>query len=190
MKPKAELLRKMLLQRRKGIQTDQIAKGRKPRRLFWTELLMKLAAYLIVLVEIISIISNHPLLPVPFRVFGLLLTVLGTALFTVSVYTMKDSWRAGIPETDCTEFVTAGIYGWSRNPAFLGFDFTYIGLLLMFFEPPLLVCTCFAVIMLHLQVLQEEKFLRTVFGKEYDVYQSRVGRYWGRSGQADVKNEK
>lgn len=51
---------------------------------------------------------------------------------------MKDSWRAGIAENDKTEIVTSGIYQISRNPAFLGFDCVYIGLMLMFFKPILL----------------------------------------------------
>ncbi len=43
---------------------------------------------------------------------------------------MKDSWRAGIPDSDKTELVTTGIYKYSRNPAFLGFDLQYMGVLL------------------------------------------------------------
>lgn len=41
--------------------------------------------------------------------------------------------RKGI-KTDQTELVTNGIYRFSRNPAFLGFDLVYIGILLMFFS--------------------------------------------------------
>ncbi len=52
-----------------------------------------------------------------------------------------------------------GIYNYSRNPAFLGFDLVYIGILLMFFNPVLLVISVFAMVMLHLQILREEKFL-------------------------------
>lgn len=43
---------------------------------------------------------------------------------------MRDSWRAGISETDKTELVTEGIYQISRNSAFLGFDLLYIAILL------------------------------------------------------------
>lgn len=173
-------LGKMMLQRRKGIQTDQIAKGNKHGTLFWTELLMKVATYLVVCVEGISVIRNVCLLPVYFRWIGLFTALIGVMIFAVSVYTMRDSWRAGIPENDSTEFVTTGIYGWSRNPAFLGFDLTYLGLLLMFCNPVLLVFTCFSIIMLHLQILQEEAFLETVFGREYDAYKKHVKRYLGR----------
>lgn len=173
-------LGKMLLQRQKGIQTDQIAKGNKEGKLYWTEVFMKIATYLVVLAEGISVIRNDSGLPAVFRWIGLATAFIGVMVFAVSVYTMRDSWRAGIPESDNTEFVTTGIYGWSRNPAFLGFDLTYMGLLLMFFNLILLICTCFSMVMLHLQILQEEVFLKKAFGRDYDAYKSQVGRYWGR----------
>ena len=50
----------------------------------------------------------------------------GDIVLVISVLTMKDSWRAGVSETDKTELVTDGIYQISRNPAFGGFDLVYI----------------------------------------------------------------
>ncbi|MDR2083870.1 MAG: hypothetical protein LBP67_02605 [Bacteroidales bacterium] len=41
---------KMIAQRKKGIQTDQIARGKKSKRLFRIEIAMKLATYSIVVV--------------------------------------------------------------------------------------------------------------------------------------------
>ena len=175
-----DYLGKMMQQRQKGIQTDQIAKGNKHGKLLWVELFMKLATYLTVCAESISVIRNIHQLPVCFRWIGMAAAFLGVIVFGVSVYTMKDSWRAGIPENDKTEFVTAGIYGWSRNPAFLGFDLTYIGLLLLFFNQVLMAFSCFAILMLHLQILQEEAYLETLFGTEYIKYKNCVRRYWGK----------
>lgn len=173
-------LGKMLIQRRKGIQTDQIAKGKKKGKLFWTEVFMKIATYLAVLVQGISIVENISVLPAFFRKVGVVVGFGGVLIFAVSVYTMRDSWRAGIPETDQIEFVETGIYKFSRNPAFLGFDLHYLGLLFMFFHPFLLICSCFAVIMLHLQILQEEYYLEKIFGETYCNYKRSVGRYLGR----------
>ncbi|EKC72198.1 isoprenylcysteine carboxyl methyltransferase family protein, partial [human gut metagenome] len=50
------------------------------------------------------------------------MAISGDMVFVISVWTMKDSWRAGVSKTDQTELVTDGIYQISRNPAFLGFD--------------------------------------------------------------------
>ena len=94
------------------------------------------------------------------------------------MWTMKGSWRAGIPTEDKTEMITQGIYSFSRNPAFLGFDLVYIGILIGFGNMILIVITIFTVIMMHLQILQEEQFLEKVFGKQYREYKDKVGRYF------------
>ena len=107
-------------------------------------------------------------------------TVEGDAVFLLSVLCMKDSWRAGIPDKDKTELVTTGIYAFSRNPAFLGFDLMYIGVLLLYGNLLTLGFSLFAMMMLHLQILQEERFLASTFGEPYREYCRRVFRYLGR----------
>lgn len=91
--------------------------------------------------------------------------MLGDVIFLLSVLCMKDSWRAGIPDKDKTELVTTGIYRFSRNPAFLGFDLMYIGVLLLYGNLLTLGFSLFAMMMLHLQILQEERFLASTFGR-------------------------
>ena len=54
---------KMVLQRRQGIQTDQIAKGSRRDKVFYIELIMKAATYLVVIIEVISIVSVKPAVP-------------------------------------------------------------------------------------------------------------------------------
>lgn len=171
---------KMLTQKRQGIQTTQLGgrgKGRAVRRI---EIIMSAATLLIVLVELASILLGWNHMPSPVRIAGVLTGLTGDAVFLAAVLTMRDSWRAGIPETDRTEFVSLGIYRYSRNPAFLGFDLMYAGILLMYFNGILLMFTIWVIVMLHLQILQEEKYLETVFGEEYRTYQKCTGRYFGR----------
>jgi len=171
---------KMLFQKRKGIQTDQMAKGKKKDKVFYTELVMKIATYTVVGVEVISIFLVESKLPQLILIIGVVLGFIGDIIFAVAVVTMKDSWRAGIAEKDKTEMVTNGIYQISRNPVFLGFDCVYIGILLMFFNVPLLLFSVLAMAMLHLQILQEEQYLPGVFGQDYIEYQNKVCRYIGR----------
>lgn len=169
---------KMLLQRRKGIQTDQIGKGKKPRDVLMIEVFMKIATFLTVPVEIVSIAGKFQLWNGAVCWIGLAIAALGVAVFIIAMYTMRDSWRAGIPEKDKTELVTGGIYRYSRNPAFLGFDLLYIGILLAFFNAVHLLAAGYAVGMLHLQILQEERYLTGAFGEAYREYKSHVGRYF------------
>lgn len=175
----AVYLGKMAMQRKQGIKTDQIATKNKKGKVYAIELIMKIATYAIILVEVISIIMNTYLLPQPVRIAGIVIAVLGDIVFAIAVFTMRDSWRAGIAKDDKTELVTVGIYSISRNPAFLGFYLVYIGILMMFFNWVLCVVTLFAITMLHLQVLQEEKHLADVFGNEYLSYKNKVKRYFG-----------
>ena len=169
---------KMILQRKQGIQTDQIAKGDKPPKVLRIEFLMKIATYLIVPVELISICGKVQMWDNFYCWIGIMIATVGILTFILAMLTMRDSWRAGIPESDKTELVTNGIYRFSRNPAFLGFDLMYIGLLISFFNLLHLIVAVFAIIMLHLQILQEEVFLGRVFGEDYVYYKEHTGRYF------------
>lgn len=173
-------LGKMILQKQKGIQTNQMAKKKQKNKIFYIELIMKIATYFIVPVEVISILVVDTQFPMWVTLTGVVLGYMGNVIFGLAVVTMRDSWRAGIAEEDKTEMVTNGIYQISRNPAFLGFDCVYLGILLMFFHPVLLLFTIFPMVMLHLQILQEEKFLTATFGKPYIAYKNKVCRYIGR----------
>ena len=170
---------KMLAQRRRGIRTNQIGR-RREKTLHTVETLMNLATHLIVPAQLVSVLFGWNCLPGAARYAGFALGMSGDGIFLAAVLCMRDSWRAGIPEGDRTEFVSSGIYAVSRNPAFLGFDLMYIGVLLQYCNPLTAACTAFAVIMLHLQILQEERYLTTVFGAQYEAYRARVGRYFGR----------
>lgn len=171
---------KMISQRHKGIKTDQLGKG-KAGFAKYIEITMKIATYIVPMAEIVSIVMDTTIFSVPVRGIGACIAIMGLGVFIISVLTMRDSWRAGVSNTDKTELVTRGIYQISRNPAFLGFDLVYIGMIVMFFNWLLFIVSVFAMVMFHLQIRYvEERFLREVFGTEYLQYQKKVCRYVGR----------
>ena len=170
---------KMFAQKRRGIQTRQIGM-RKERKARTVEMLMSVATALIVPVQVVSIVLGISLLGGGFRIAGIAAGFLGDAVFFTAVLTMRDSWRAGIPSEDKTALISDGIYSVSRNPAFLGFDLMYAGICLAYCNAATVICSLFAIVMLHLQILQEEKFLVGAFGAEYAAYKSHVRRYFGR----------
>mgnify|MGYP004639768661 CR=1 FL=1 len=169
---------KMFVQKKHGIQTRQIGK-RKEKKLHTVEQLMSLATGNVVIAQLLSIAFDWNYMPSSARFTGFCIGILGDLVFLISVLCMKDSWRAGIPESDKTKLVTDGIYKYSRNPAFFGFDLMYIGVLLMFFNPVNLILSLFPIIMLHLQILQEEKYMEATFGEEYITYKKKTFRYLG-----------
>ena len=166
-------------QKRRGIQTMQIGRG-KDTQTHTVETLMGIATVGIIPAQLLSITFDWSHLPANARFTGFCVGMVGDLIFLISVLCMKDSWRAGIPANDKTELVTGGVYAYSRNPAFLGFDLQYIGVLLMFCNLLTATFTVFAVSMLHLQILQEERYLTATFGTEYLDYRRRVFRYLGR----------
>ena len=166
-------------QKHRGIRTMQIGRG-KDAQTHTVETLMGIATVGIIPAQLLSIAFGWSHLPANARFTGFCIGMAGDLIFLISVLRMKDSWRAGIPEEDRTELVTDGIYAFSRNPAFLGFDLQYIGVLLMFCNLLTAAFTVFAVSMLHLQILQEERYLTAAFGPEYLQYRRHVLRYLGR----------
>ena len=170
---------KMLAQKRRGIRTHQIGRL-KERSIHTVEMLMSIATLGIVIVQLLSMACGWSWLPANARFTGFCIGMLGDLIFLASVLCMKDSWRAGIPDQDKTALVTTGLYRFSRNPAFLGFDLMYMGVLLMYCNPLTAAFTLFAMVMLHLQILQEERYLTGAFGAAYQAYKAQVYRYLGR----------
>ena len=171
---------KMISQKRQGIDTDQLGKGKEGFVKF-IEITLKIATYLIIAIEVVSIIFYASSVNDALRIIGLIILALGVIAFTVSVLQMKDNWRAGVQREEKTELVTNGIYSISRNPAFLGFDLMYIGILLAFFNWLLCVGTCVVMVLFHLQIVNvEEEFLVEAFGDEYIKYRKKVCRNLGR----------
>lgn len=170
---------KMIIQKSKGIKTNQIGL-RKEKKLHKIEMTMKTLTIIIVLIELMSIIFQWTYLNDPFPIIGFVIGLIGDFIFLLAVLQMKDNWRAGIPLEDKTNLVTEGIYKISRNPAFLGFDLMYIGLLLLNFNILNLIITISTIIILHLQILQEEQYMIQTFNDQYLNYKRKVMRYFGR----------
>ena len=119
---------KLFKQKGRGIKTNQFGGGNKSAKTVIIESILRFSSAIIAGVIFASAVLNTSLISSPiWRGIGLILFSSGTLLFIMAMITMKDSWRAGIPDEDKTSMVSSGIYKISRNSAFLGFDLTYIG---------------------------------------------------------------
>ena len=171
---------KMISQRKQGISTDQLGKG-KTGFVKFIEVTLKISTYVLPIIQLISILWYIGTAHIAFRIIGCVINAVGVLTFIMSVLQMKDSWRAGVQREDKTNLVTTGIYSISRNPAFLGFDLMYIGILFTFFNWFLCFATSFVLVFFHLQIVNvEEDFLIDAFGEEYIQYKKKVCRYLGR----------
>jgi protein-S-isoprenylcysteine O-methyltransferase Ste14 len=99
------------------------------------------------------------------------------AVFIVlSLVNLGASTRLGLP-TGPTELKTGGIYRFSRNPMYVGFDALTIAAVLGLRSPIVFALGAWSVVVYHLIILGEERFLADAFGAPYAEYCERVRRY-------------
>lgn len=171
---------KMIEQKRQGICTDQLGRG-KTGLVKFIEIALKTGSCVLPVIQVISIICSDGNLHISVKITGVVIMSIGVAVFIAAVLQMRDNWRAGVQKEDKTELVTSGIYSVSRNPAFLGFDLMNIGILLLCFNWCLSLATIAVIVLFHLQIVNvEEDFLTEAFGDEYIQYKKSVCRYFGR----------
>lgn len=116
----------------------------------------------------------------PLKWVGAALIVAGQIIFLLALLAFGDSWRVGIDKQAPGTLITGGVFAVSRNPIFLFVDLYFIGTFLINGTVIFLIFAVLTVAGLHYQILQEEKFLSSNYGKVYRAYQARTGRYWGR----------
>lgn len=179
------ILKLVILYKRDQIKANVLAKGPKRTDIKSAEVSVKIttmiwgAAWFFLSVaesyarQIVGELSENPFL----HLGGILITFLGVCTFLRAMISMQSSWRVGIDKSTQTKLITTGIYQYSRNPAFVGFDCMFVGLFLMYPNLLTLMISVANILAIHHLVLQEEKHLRSVFGDDYIQYCSNTPRY-------------
>lgn len=99
-------------------------------------------------------------------------------VWTVAAQTqMGESWRIGIDHEHQTALVRTGVFGFSRNPIFLGMMITLAGLFLVIPNALTLLTLVSGVILIGIQVRLEEEFLLESHGEAYERYKRDVRRW-------------
>lgn len=127
--------------------------------------------------RIVDLMIRIPLLSIlPVEVAGAVLMVAGSVFITIGMLQLGPSARFLFPKQK-TKLVTTGLFALTRNPVYLGLNASLFGVFLLLPSVGFLVAFIFFIITNHYRVLQEEQFLLATFGKSYEAYRSRVGRY-------------
>lgn len=135
----------------------------------------------IIMVTVIAVIAGKSTafekglifsLKIPLLVLGILLLVLGIYLWTGAMFRSKiDSHIVG------NRLATAGVYALVRNPIYSAFMFFCTGALMIvgniFFLPLFFFYWIFMTVLMK---CTEEKWLKNLYGREYEEYCSRVNR--------------
>ncbi len=110
-------------------------------------------------------------------IIGITLTLVGFLFELLGILTLGLNFRIELPKEE-TELITSGIYSIMRNPILFGMFLLFIGSFLMIPDIFLLIITICNFITFNSKALDEEKFLLTRFGEQYQVYKNRVGMYF------------
>jgi protein-S-isoprenylcysteine O-methyltransferase Ste14 len=144
--------------------------------LFPAAVLLGLAAPLGVLAGVTTPL-DLPAYPVV-AVAGLVLGVAGLVVVLLAQQTMGASWRIGVDDSERTELVTAGLFGWVRNPIFTGMAAVSAGTVLM--VPTPIAALAFACLVAAIQVqvrVVEEPYLARTHGEPCLSYAASAGRF-------------
>ena len=110
------------------------------------------------------------------RIFSIFFTAIGLIIVIISLVNLGKSTRLGLP-TEKTTLKTTGIYRFSRNPMYFGFNLLTIASMVYCINIFLLLIGIYSIVTYHLIIIGEEKFLEERFGDEYFSYKNRVRRY-------------
>lgn len=179
------IMKLIILHKKYKVNGNVLAKGKKEKNIKSIETLVKTATFLWGLIWFVeSVFEKYMLKYFPYilnsllvRYIGLILLFIGVLIFTIAAFSMRSSWRVGIDKNTKTKLVTYGIYKFSRNPAFVGFNTMFIGLFVTFPNILTFIILILNIISIHLLILQEEHHLSLTFGDDYKEYKKNTPRY-------------
>jgi protein-S-isoprenylcysteine O-methyltransferase Ste14 len=105
-----------------------------------------------------------------------IILIIGLLFSILSIINLGSSTRLGLPSED-TVFKTNGLYKLSRNPMYLGFNLVTISSMIYTYNILIILLGIYSILVYHLIILGEEKFLQTRFGEKYIDYKRKTGRY-------------
>jgi protein-S-isoprenylcysteine O-methyltransferase Ste14 len=123
----------------------------------------------------------------PLNRTGWLLVTAGAAVIITAMLHFRRARTTINPFTPAksSALVTAGIFGYSRNPMYLGLSIALAGWAIVLGSlSPWLAVPLFVIVMTRLQIQPEEAVLSVLFDTTYRDYCTRVGRWFGRRGGA------
>ncbi|HKS87717.1 MAG TPA: isoprenylcysteine carboxylmethyltransferase family protein [Pseudolabrys sp.] len=109
---------------------------------------------------------------------GVILMGAGSAMIVRANLDFRSVGTSPEPWKPSTALVTGGIFGWLRNPMYVGATAVLTGLAILLASDWMLVMTIIFVLVLHFGVVRrEERYLEARFGTSYEQYRNKVPRY-------------
>ncbi|MGE0564620.1 MAG: isoprenylcysteine carboxylmethyltransferase family protein [Pseudolabrys sp.] len=110
--------------------------------------------------------------------FAACLVAAGLVIFASAVRSFAGAGTPVQGTMPTRTLVTTGIYGWSRNPIYLGMFLFYIGIGIVVRSPWIMILTLpLAITVRYGVIAREEAYLELLFGEVYRDYRTRVRRW-------------
>ena len=139
----------------------------------------KISSYLTWVYLILSLVNCFDLsiVSLPIAKNAAFVILLSGLLFSIlSMFNLGKSTSLGLPE-EKTVLKKSGLYKISRNPMYIGFNLLTISSIIYTGNLYILLLGLYSIIIYHLIIVNEEKFLESRFGAEYSEYKAEVRRY-------------
>ena len=109
---------------------------------------------------------------------GGLIAILGLSILIKTAPKHKEAGTNIEPWEPTTAIIRTGLYGYTRNPIYLGMAVTYVGIAIAAGSLGAFVTLVPAIIVVQTYVIaREERYLTAKFGEEYLEYKNRVRRW-------------
>lgn len=139
----------------------------------------KIAGYVVWAAQISVVLGLGIISPITsfyVKTIAIVILIIGLIFVVVSLINLGRSTRFGLPNSD-TVLKTSGLYKLSRNPMYFGFSLLTISSILYTANIIVILLGIYSIIVYHLIILSEEKFLEHRFGYDYVKYKKNVRRY-------------
>lgn len=182
------IIRSILIYLKDGINPFVLGKGKKGfQKIIEYLFIVGLLVWTYEIITSLFCINVH-IIPVPFinniiidniimEYIGVIIIVIGYIIFVLSLIAFGNSWRIGIDKNNPGKLVQSGIFSITRNPIFVYMDLYYIGTAMINPNLFFIIFALIVIIGLHYQILLEEKYLESKYGREYLEYKGKVRRY-------------
>ncbi len=111
-------------------------------------------------------------------IVGAMLTIIALALQTMAYISMSASWRLMATSDEPAELITSGPFALTRNPIYVSAELYIAGTFLMNGTLVFALFVLLTPVLVHIQILREEKFLLQRHSEKYQSYFNTTARYF------------
>lgn len=144
--------------------------------LYWTGKAAGVINWAVITICMIKMVSAGWNLWEYYHYIAFVVMIIALIIIAFSLINLGSSTRVGLPKED-TNLKINGLYKFSRNPIYVGGDLLIIASIICTLNVWVAIMGIYSLIVYHLIILGEEKFLKKRFGEEYLQYIQKVRRY-------------